>query len=390
MKKSGLNLIGVKEYNRALILQLIATGNGTTRNSLAQRSKLTSMTLTNITSELLQQNIIAESEASSDSKNLGRTPKILTISPTSPVVAGIWISKDFLFGILSDLSLKLVAAKQEDFEENETSESILEKTYRLAEYLLHLTERPVLGIGISTIGVVDTIHGVIKNVTNFFDIKEMDIKSYMSNRFDIPVYVKNDMQAAALCEMYYGIGQQKENFLYIGITNGIASAIVSNKQLLNNLTGSCGELGHTTIDFKGPKCNCGNRGCLELYASAPVIIKRINEACGTKLTTFKDTMEYCTTSVKAYSILQNISDQLAYALNNLINIIDISTVVFGHSAVYFPDEILASIAYTLNQISIFRNNRTITLHKTKFEENSPLYGSVCVVLDQLFTGNLTI
>ena len=160
--------------------------------------------------------------------------------------------------------------------------------------------------------------------------------------------------------------------------------------MLNNSTGSCGELGHTTIDFKGPRCNCGSRGCLELYASAPVIIRRINEACGTQLSTFKETMEYCTTSVKAYSTLQNISDQLAYALNNLINIIDISTVVFGHSAVYFPDEILASIAFTLNQLSIFRNNRTITLHKTKFEENSPLYGSVCIVLDQLFTGNLTI
>ena len=71
MKKSGLNLIGVKEYNRALILQLIATGNGTTRNSLAQRSRLTSMTLTNITSELLQQNIIVESEAPSNSKIWG-------------------------------------------------------------------------------------------------------------------------------------------------------------------------------------------------------------------------------------------------------------------------------------------------------------------------------
>ena len=97
MKKSGLNLIGVKEFNRALILQLISTSSKTTRNNLAKASKLTSMTLTNITSELLQQNIIVESDMENDVKNVGRNPKYLTISPNSPLVAGIWVSKDFLF-----------------------------------------------------------------------------------------------------------------------------------------------------------------------------------------------------------------------------------------------------------------------------------------------------
>ena len=390
MKKSGLNLIGVKEFNRALILQLISTSSKTTRNNLAKASKLTSMTLTNITSELLQQKIIVESDMENDVKNVGRNPKYLTISPHSPLVAGIWVSKDFLFGILSDFSLKLIAAKREEFQPDETPDTILQKIWHLADHLLHLSERPILGIGISTIGVVDTIHGIIKNVTNYFDIKELDILGYLQSRLPVPVFVKNDMQAAALCEMYYGIGQEKENFLYIGLANGIASAIVSNRQLVNNLTGSCGELGHTTINFDGPKCNCGSRGCLELYASVPVILSKINEACGTEFTVFREAMEYCKTSPKAYSILENVSEQLAYALNNLINIIDISTLVFGHSAFYLPDEILASIAYTVNQISIFKNNRTIRIFKTRFEDNSALYGSVCIVLDQLFTGKITV
>lgn len=390
MKKSGLNLIEVKEYNRALITQLICTNNGTTRNYLTEKSNLTSMTLTNITGELIKKNVIIESDAPKDSKTVGRSPKLLFISPNSPVVAGIFVSKDFLFGSVSDLTLKLITVKRIEFNKNENSTSILEKIGDLANYLLNFTKRDILGLGISVIGVVDIIHGSVKNVTNFFNIKELNIKEYLQNKIDIPIFVKNDMQSSALCEMYYGLGKEISDFIYVGITNGVGSAIVSNRHLFNNSTGSCGELGHMTIDYQGPKCNCGSCGCLELYASVPQVMDRINKECNCNLTDFSKAMDYCLSSPKAYEILEDISQRLAYALNNLINIVDVSTVVFGHSGVLLPDETLNSIAEQINRISIFKYNRKINILKTQFEDNSPIFGSACIVLDQLFTGALPL
>lgn len=388
MKKSGLNLVGVKEYNQALITQLICTNQPTTRNYLAKKSMLTAMTLTNITAELIRKNIVSEYE-NPNKGAVGRNPKVLVVSDSSPAVAGIWMSKDFLFGSICDFSLKLIAAKRVDFAAHETEETVMDKLIEMGHYLLSFSDRHIIGMGISCVGVVDSQNGVIKNVTGFFGIKTLDIKSRISEEFDLPVFVKNDMQSSALCEMYFGIGKRTDNFIYVGITNGIGSAVVSNRQLLNNY-GSGGELGHTTINYQGPKCDCGSCGCLEMYASVPNILKKINLECETHFVTLRQAIVYCESNPDAMKILDDVCEHLVYALNNLINIINIDTIVIGHSGVALPDYALEMIRKRISKISVARNSLKINIIKTSFEENSPLFGSVCIVLDQIFTGRLPI
>lgn len=389
MKNSGLNMESVKDHNRALIIQLICTNNGVTRQALTEASHLTPMTLTNITSELIKNNLVCEVECKNNEKSLGRTPKLLYPAPNSPVAAGIFISKTSLHGVITDLSLNIITHKKISFAPAETKESLTAKILSLADYLTSFSNRPLLGLGVSTVGVVDTINGSITYITDFFDIQEMEIKSFLEPHLNIPVFVKNDMQSAALCEMYFGLGKIKDHFIYVGLTNGVGSSIVANKQLLNNLTGSCGELGHMTIDYKnGELCKCGSRGCLELYTSVPKIIQNINNACHTSFSDFQEALIFCEKNETARAILDEVSEQLSYALNNLINIVDISTIIFGHSGVYLPDSMLSSIAERLNQISLFRYKRNIKIYKSSFDEDGPILGAVCNVLDQLFTGNL--
>ena len=103
----------------------------------------------------------------------------------------------------------------------------------------------------------------------------------------------------------------------------------------------------------------------------------------------REALAFCDNNDTARAILMDVSDQLAYALNNLINIVDISTIILGHSAIYLPDYVLDSIEKRLNRISLFRYNRTIKIFKSRFEDNGPLLGSACNVLDQLFSGMLS-
>ena len=386
MRKSGINLVAIKEYNQALITQLICANQPTTRNFLTKKSMLTSMTLTNITAELIRRDIISEYDYPIKGA-VGRNPKVLVVSDSSPVVAGIWMSKDFLFGSICDFSLKLITAKRVDFDAQETDATVLDKLVEMGHYLLSFSHRRIMGIGISCVGVVDSQNGVIRNVTGFFGIKTLDIKSRMEKEFEIPVYVKNDMQSSALCEMYFGIGKKTDNFIYVGITNGIGSAVVSNRQLMNNL-GSGGELGHTTINYQGPLCDCGSRGCLEMYASVPNFLKRINLECGSHFVTLRQALAFCQTNPPAHAIFDDVCNHLVYALNNLVNIINIDTIVLGHSGVAFPDYALESMKKRISEISVSRNSLKFNIIKTEFEENSPLFGSVCIVLDQIFTGRL--
>jgi len=390
MKKPGINLVGIKEYNRALIMQLICTSSYTTRNSLAKRSKLTSMTLTNITSELIQKGIIKELDIANQTKSVGRSPKVLVLASTSPVIAGIWMSKDFLFGIISDMTLNILSVKRVAFEARETGQSVMDKMVELIRHMLDCPDRTILGLGIATIGVVDTGSGAIKNVTDFYNIKELNIKDRLSREFDLPIFVRNDMQSSATCEMYYGMGKKKDDFIYVGITNGVGAAIVSNRRLLGDTTGFCGELGHMTIDYQGEQCSCGNRGCLELYASVPNLLNRINRECGASVKTMHNAMDLCAKNPEAMLILEDVCERMAYALNNLVNMVSINTIVLGHSGVLLPDSMLQSMKKRIDKINVFRNIQKVGIHKTQFLENSPLFGSVCIVLEQVFTGRLSL
>ena len=172
------------------------------------------------------------------------------------------------------MSLNIIITKKVPFARQETSDTITTKLLTLADYLTSYTDRPLLGLGVSTVGVVDTINGRITYITDFFNIHELEIKSVLERHVDIPVFVKNDMQSAALCEMYFGIGKVKDHFIYLGLTIGVGASIVANQQLLNNMTGSCGELGHMTINYKdGEQCQCGSA---VVWSSQPVFPKSSN------------------------------------------------------------------------------------------------------------------
>ena len=288
------------------------------------------------------------------------------------------------------MALNLLYSKRVLFEEQETRESILEKLSTLVSELTTHTGRRILGLGIAVIGVIDVVAGSIRYVTDFHSIQSLDIRPYLERFFDFPIYIANDMQASGLGELYFGHGREEDNFLYVGLDNGVGSAVVANHQLLKNSVDSSGELGHMTIDYNGPKCTCGSRGCLELYASATNILNQINEECNTRFTSFAEAMEFCRVSSKAYSILYNCSKQLTYALNSFINIIDIPTIILGHAGCHLPDEILISMEAALNRISVLKNSRKFRILRSSFGEMAPMYGAVCLVLEQVFSGALPL
>lgn len=390
MKQSGLNLVNVKEFNRRLILQNICTGRSVTRFQLAERAHLSTMTVSNLITDLLATHIIQEQDPADSKKTIGRNPKVLTLSSDSPVILGMWISKDFLYGTISDMSLQLLYTKRFNFDDHDTEESILKRIKQLIEEMVSQSTRRILGLGIAAVGVVDVTSGVMKYVADFHNIHSLSIVPFLKEQFDFPIFMANDMQASGLAELYFGCGQKEDSFLYVGIANGIGSAIISDHQLLKNAINSSGELGHMTIDYNGPRCACGSRGCLELYASAKSILTQISEECNIQFTDFAEAMDYCYTSTKAYSVLYHCSKQLTYGLNNFINLIDVPTIVMGHSAYYIPDEILISMEARLNRISVFKTCRKFRIIRSAFKEKAPLYGAVCLVLERLFSGALSL
>ena len=388
MRKSGLNLSGIKDNNRALLLQLLCTSGQITRSELASRSKLSPMTITNIVNEFLRKNLVEEVPAATHAGLPGRTPMALQLSCQSPVIIGLFLSRSTIYAAVGDMSIHPLLQDQLLLEKNETAASILQKMCVLIEQLLRRNTRPVLGIGVATIGVVDADRGKIRYITDFYNIETLDIRDALEQKYDYPVYVANDMQAAGLCELFFGYGRKADSFLYVGITNGVGAALVSNRDLLECRS----EMGHMSINCDGPKCTCGNSGCLELYVSTPHLLQNIEEACGTQLPNFQEAVGFASQNRMAYSILYQVVRRLSVGISNYLNLISVPLVVLGHDAYYLPDELIGHLEQSIKKCSVCVHlmDQPIQIVKSTFADMAPLYGSFCIVLQKYFRGEFGI
>lgn len=387
MRNTGINLVKCKESNRALLLQLICTSGKITRTELAMRSQLSPMTITNIVNEFLAQNLVVEVPPDNTIKVPGRTPMLLQISPVSPLIVGIRMTNSCLFGIVGTLSMTSIAQQELPLSETETEDTILLKMRQLTQSLIEPLDRPILGLGVSVGGVINRESGVIEYVTNFFNFTNLDIRGYMSQYFDFPVFVCNEVHSAALSELYFGHGQTEDDFLYVGVTYGLGAAIVFERKLMD----FCGEMGHTTIDFHGPKCACGSNGCLELYSSTPNILKQITAETGVELHDMESAVQFSLSNRTAYAVFYNAMRQLAYGINNYLNLYSVPTVILGHDAYFLPDEIIhqmESLISSMN-ISMYHFGSKPKLMKSKLGTKNQLYGPLCVVLQNLFQDGST-
>lgn len=123
--------------------------------------------------------------------------------------------------------------------------------------------------------------GTIENASNLVWSGTVPVTETLSSLANIPVVLTNDANAATMGEMLYGAGQNLENFISLTLGTGLGSGIVLNNQLIIGQNGHAGEIGHTTIFHNGRMCNCGRRGCLETYVSAPGLIKTVQELADT-------------------------------------------------------------------------------------------------------------
>ena len=149
----------------------------------------------------------------------------------------------------------------------------LSLVYELIDRLLYTTDKPLLGIGIGTPGLVDTDNGVVVSAVNL-DWRDLPLGSLLQERYKLPVYVGNDSQLGALAQYMFGGKQYDHNLIVVKIGHGIGAGIVLNDHLFQGDGFGAGEIGHIAVVEDGLQCRCGNFGCLETVASVPSISRR--------------------------------------------------------------------------------------------------------------------
>lgn len=134
----------------------------------------------------------------------------------------------------------------------------------------------ISGIGISCTGKIDDKNGVIIGGVNIMrNWVNSSIKKIFTDKYNMPVYINNDVKCVALSEMWNGIGKEENNYVCLTIGTGIGGAIVDNGNLVCGENNFAGEIGHTILKFNGINCKCGKKGCYEAYGSMTALVKEV-------------------------------------------------------------------------------------------------------------------
>lgn len=126
-------------------------------------------------------------------------------------------------------------------------------------------------IGAGCAGSVDFSAGIVRNSPNFAHWKNVPLRDWIQEDYEVPAIVENDANCAIFSEFKLGAGEGYDNLVLLTLGTGIGGGLILNGQLFRGATGTAGELGHLTIHSQGLDCPCGNRGCFERYCSATAV-----------------------------------------------------------------------------------------------------------------------
>lgn len=385
MKKLGKNKEDQKRSNWGLVLRLIATKQCNSRIDLSKATGLTKTAISQIVGEMMQQGILVESEKELRMET-GRNPMKLIISPKAPKFVGILIERTYCAAVLCDFNLQIL--KREQTRKEWTSEEeLLEDVFRLIDHMLS-EGFPVAAIGAASIGPVNVAAGRIVNPNYFHGIHDVAIRDILEERYHLPVYFDHDNQSAALAEYLYGNGRGYQDILLVSVGKGVGSGIMVQGHRIHSTYGYAPEIGHTSIDYRGKQCICGNRGCLEQYVNSDVLLPKFHSVTGKELT-YEQYMAL-TDQPEIDQIMQQCIRSLTAGILSTLNVLNSQIILLGMHCCYWPEKYIRQIEQEINRLKFGNKNVHIPVRKVHFLLDSQLLGAACNAMNWIFNGEAPI
>ena len=271
---------------------------------------------------------------------------------------------------------------------------------RLVEALVRLAssaeaDAPV-GVGVSVASPTDPDTGVMYNPPNLPGWDGFSLKPVLEDKLSLKASVANDATLAALAEHRYGAGRGHKNMIYVTVSTGIGGGVIIDGRLYTGSRGFAGELGHITIDRKGPICNCGNAGCLEAMASGTAVARMARERLaagepsvlleradgGADEVSARTVAEAATSGdALASDIMQEVGTNLGIGIVSLLHAFDPEIIVIGGGMSESLELLLPGIAQEVERHAMAQHRGGLRLAKSKLGDDVSLVGAGALAFD---------
>jgi len=262
-----------REINRQILLNLVRDLQPVSRADLARQLRIGRGMVTSLVDELLEEEAIYEGETVEAPR--GRKPKMLFVRTRDRLVIAIDVRFSRTYMMLGDFAGNAVAT--ESFNTVVEPAAFIATIVARIERLLHDHQASgrCEGIGLVVPGMVDQSNGRILNAPQL-GWRDVDVRDAIASATGLTVQIENAPIACALAHTWLGQrgGEGGSDFAYITVSDGVGVGIVVNGQVVRGHSHTAGEFGHIPLDMNGPKCLCGNRGCLEAHTSNLATLSR--------------------------------------------------------------------------------------------------------------------
>jgi glucokinase len=237
-------------------------------------------------------------------------------------------------GVVRDHAIIWEHRHQADFSEICRRHDAMEATEKIITELAAAITRArseysqVVSVGIGFPGFIDPISGVVLQSPNLPGLSNVDIAGPLAQQLGLPVSVENDALAAAWGE-YLLTEPRPGSMIYLGLGTGVGGGLILHGKPYGGEHGVAMEVGHIIVHPDGRLCGCGNRGCLERYASASGVVISYQELAGRTLEASHISSLATQGDLHAQEALRIATESLAVALAHILKVVDVAHVVIG-------------------------------------------------------------
>ena len=262
---------------REWIFRLVHRYRRTSQTDLVRMTGLGKATVSEVIAELMEAGLVRQ-VGKLPSQGRGRNRVLVEIDPLGRFVYGAQFDGERVAVVLTDLYAEPQASASISVGPRIEPEGLVAAVAEGIDQL-DVDRRKVLGLGVGVPGSLDPFARVIRSWMPG-GWQDVPIHVLLEQAVDFPVRIANRGKVAALGELWHGAGQGSGHLVYVYLGSGLGAGIVIGGQLYGGAGGAAGELAHLTVVESGPRCRCGNRGCLHVYASQGALSERYTKLSG--------------------------------------------------------------------------------------------------------------
>jgi glucokinase len=255
----------------------------------------------------------------------------------------------------------------------------------------------VRALGVCAPGWVESEKGILLRATNLPCWRNFPLARKIEKHYGLPTRLTNDASAAALAEAKWGAGAGRESIFYVSLGTGIGTAIVRDGKIYHGRAGGACEGGHMTVNFSGPLCGCGKRGCIEMYASGTAISRRARSLLGSTRNKHSRILKMAGGEISgvtaevvskaarvgdklAMQVLEEASDHLAIWLGNIIDLLEPEAIILGGGIGRVMTSFRARMRRTLETWAINPRAHDVPILDARYGAQSALAGAAALWL----------